>query len=256
MRQAPLILITPCQEKRGTEFCDRSLSLSAPYYEAVAAAGGLPWVLPCLPREDLVSESVRRCRGVLLSGGDDIKPELYRARLAPALRRTLSPPDPERDLVELWLIREVFRQRKPLLAICRGHQLLNVAFGGDLIVDITRERPSAVNHRRLDRKDRFVHDIALAPGSVLADAFGRGVARVNSTHHQAVARPAPGLRATAVSRDGLVEAMELAGPNAGALPFLVSVQFHPERLIHRGIEFLRLFETFVQACRTARGEES
>src|SRR5439155_18638898 len=103
----------------------------------------------------------RRCDGVMLTGGDDVQPKLYANRIPPKLRRTVGAADPARDLSELGLIRELFRQRKPLLAICRGQQMLSVALGGALIVDIARQVPGALDHSRLDRKDKIVHKVAL-----------------------------------------------------------------------------------------------
>ncbi len=183
MKSPPLVLITPCTEGKGAEFLDVSLSLSDCYSRAIVAAGGLPWVLPNLPSENLAAEAVRRCDGVMLTGGDDVAPQLYAGRLPPRLRRTVSPADPQRDLSELLLIREVFRQRKPLLAICRGQQILNVALGGTLIVDIAAQVPEALNHRRLDRKDKIVHKAALTRGSLLNKIAGTQTLGINSSHH-------------------------------------------------------------------------
>jgi putative glutamine amidotransferase len=146
------------------------------------------------------------------------------------------------------VLREVFRQGKPLLAICRGHQLLNVALGGTLYVDLPQQRPGGVKHNRPDRKDRPVHKVALTPGSLLHKITGQRTLAVNSTHHQAVARVAAGLRATAVSPDGIVEALELAHP--GAWPFVLGVQFHPERMCERDAACRSVFDEFVRACRS------
>src|ERR1041385_1543197 len=106
---------------------------------AVAAAGGLPWIAPAIPARPLVAESVMRCDGLLLTGGDDVQTELYASKLQKKLKKTVSEPEPDRDLFELMLVDEAFRQKKPLFAICRGHQLVNVAFGGTLIVDIAQQ---------------------------------------------------------------------------------------------------------------------
>src|SRR5580765_37838 len=157
MKSRPLVLITPCAERKGAEFSDPSLSLSDRYPRAIIAAGGMPWVLPCWPAENIVAGAVRRCDGVMLTGGDDVQPKLYVNGLPPRLGQTVSPADPARDLWELLLIREVFSRRKPMLAICRGQQILNVALGGTLIIDIPRQVPRALNHRRLDRKNKIVH---------------------------------------------------------------------------------------------------
>jgi putative glutamine amidotransferase len=250
MNGKPLILITGSVERRGVEFADTSISLSDRYPRAIAAAGGLPWVLPCLPDEPLVAEAVRRCQGVMLTGGDDLQPGLYAARTPLRLRKSVSPVQPARDVFELLVIREVFRQRKPLLAICRGHQLLNVALGGTLYVDLPQQRPGGVNHNRPDRTDQPVHKVALTPGSLMHKMTGQRTLAVNSTHHQAVARLAPMLRPTAVSPDGLVEALELT--EAGLLPFLLGVQFHPERMWERHPKFRELFGGFTRACKSGR----
>ena len=173
MRRNPLILISPSTQKQGAEFSDTSLSLSQRYPWAILAAGGVPWVLPSLPNGEMVADCVRRCDGVMLSGGDDVQPELYSARLSPRLRRTLGPVDPARDLMEILLINEVFRQRKPLLAICRGQQILNVALGGTLVVDIPSQLPAALRHNRSDRKDQLVHEAELEEGSLMASLMQR-----------------------------------------------------------------------------------
>ena len=247
MRSAPLILISPSTQRRGAEFFDYSVSLSDAYPRAITAAGGLPWVMSCTLSAKAIKESVRRCAGVLLTGGDDIQPRLYASRLPARLKKTVSPADPARDASELLLIQEAFRQRKPLMAICRGHQMLNVAFGGTLVVDIPIQRPLAINHTRTDQKDKIVHEIALERDSLLAQILGKATQGVNSTHHQAVDRVAKPFRVTALSPDGIVEAMELRQPDRRLLPYLLAVQFHPERLIDRHPEFLELFRSFIEA---------
>jgi putative glutamine amidotransferase len=252
MKSRPLVLITPCAERKGAEFLDPSLSLSDRYPRAIVAAGGMPWVLPCWPAENIVAEAVRRCDGVMLTGGDDVQPKLYANALPPRLERTVSPADATRDLWELLLIREVFRQHKPLLAICRGQQILNVALGGTLIVDIPTQMPRALNHGRLDRKDKIVHKVALTPGSILNKITGKQTLGVNSSHHQAVGRLGGSLCVTAVSPDGVVEGLELAEAARQRLPWLVAVQFHPERLFEKHEVFLALFRSFIRACEPKR----
>jgi putative glutamine amidotransferase len=249
MNQQPTILISGSTDDKGAEFTDYSLSLSMNYPLALKAAGGLPWLLPCHPHRPFVAESVRRAEGILLTGGDDVDPKLYTKRLPPKVAKTVHRAHRDRDIFELMLIAEVFRQRKPLLCICRGHQILNVALGGTLFADISQQIPRAMNHSRTDQKDRVVHAVACEPGSLMAALAGGNRLGVNSSHHQSVARVAKSLRVTAVSRDGVVEGMELAPAAAGRLPYLLAVQFHPERLFARHAEHLELFKTFVRACR-------
>src|SRR5512140_2672702 len=138
MTKPPLILLSPNIEKKGDEFGDLSISLSETYQQVLMGSGAIPWALPATTSRELIADCVSRCDGVLLTGGEDVDPRLYADRLPPRLRRTVTvtPDGGARDLREMLLIDEVFRQRKPLLAICRGHQVLNVALGGTLVADI------------------------------------------------------------------------------------------------------------------------
>ncbi len=248
MKKLPLILITPSTAKRGIEFADCSVSLSNRYAQAIQAAGGLPWIVPLTLDADALNACVQMCDGVMLTGGDDVQHQLYAPRLATALRAKVHAPDPQRDWLEFRLIEEVFRRRKPLLAICRGQQVLNVAFGGTLIVDIATEVPQALNHQCSKRKDVLVHKVSLLPDSHLAKLAGTNWIGVNSSHHQAVKRVAAPFRATAISPDGVIEALELNSSDVHLLPYLLAVQFHPERLFERHREFLALFQHFTAAC--------
>ena len=244
----PAILVSVSAQKAGAEFADRSVSLSGAYVDSVVAAGGVPWLAPNLPDATLVREAVARVDGVVLTGGDDVQTQLYRQRLTPELRRTVGPADPDRDAFELMVIAEIFAQRKPPLAICRGLQILNVALGGTLLVDIPTQAPAALDHRRLDRKNEIVHDLELTPGSLLASLTGGTRLGANSSHHQAVDKVAGLLKVTARSADGIVEGLELRPGALGKWPFLIAVQFHPERLSARYREHAALFEGFVAAC--------
>jgi putative glutamine amidotransferase len=246
MQRRPVILIAPSTASKGEEFADASISLSNRYTDAIIAAGGLPLIFPASTDRSLCKEAVQRCDGVLLTGGDDIDPQLYAGELPEELARTLGPLEPERDKWETALINEVFEQHKALLAICRGHQMLNVALGGTLVVDIATQVPGALNHRCMDPKMEPVHEIQIAPGSLLARALGTPTLGVNSTHHQAIGKVADALRAVAQSSDGIIEAVELKEP--GRLPFLLSVQFHPERLIDSNALFVQFFRSFITAC--------
>jgi len=246
----PIILVSGSTDDQGAEFTDYSLSLSMNYPRALLAAGGLPWLAPCEPERDVVAEAVKCSDGVLLTGGDDVNPGLYARALPARVARTVHRAHAARDLFELMLIEEVLRRRRPLLGICRGHQMLNVALGGTLIADIALQKPAALNHNRTDRKDAVVHDVRCAEGSLVGRTTGKTRLGVNSSHHQAVGEIAQVLRATAVSNDGIVESMELTQEARGLLPYLLTVQFHPERLFRRHAEHLALFQSFIRACRT------
>ena len=248
LKQAPLILISPETELKGEEFADISISLSEAYQKAVIAAGGLPLALPCVADAATLAECVRRADGVLLTGGNDLNPQLYAGRLPRALMKTVGAATRERDLRELILVDEIFRQRKPVFGICRGHQILNVALGGTLVVDIAQQVAGAMDHKRFDLKGEVVHRARLTAGSMLAKIAGKQRLGVNSTHHQAVGRVASALQVTAATDDGIVEALELKRENEGLLPYFMTVQFHPERLASRHPEHQALFNSFVRAC--------
>jgi putative glutamine amidotransferase len=255
MHRPPLILVSPDIQGKGKEHGDLSISLSNRYQQAILAAGGLPVAMAASVSRECVSEYVRRSDGILLTGGDDVDPHLYANGLPPRVRRTVevTTDGGERDLRELLLIDEVFRQHKPLLAICRGHQILNVALGGSLVADIPLQLPRALNHRRTDRRSEIVHEVRLTPGSLLAKITGRQTLGVNSTHHQAVGQVGAPLHATAVSADGIIEGLELKPDAAHCLPLLLSVQFHPERLVDRYPEHQAIFGAFVRACAKSLG---
>jgi len=250
MGRHPLVLVTPSIEKQGVEFHDLSASLSLRYNDAILQAGGIPVTAPTTANRAVFSELVRRANGILLTGGDDINPAVYENKVPRTVLKTVvqTPDGGARDLAELLLIQEIFRQRKPLLAICRGHQMLNVAFGGSLVVDIPRQLPGALSHGRLDKPFDLVHEAALTAGSLVSKICNAPVLGVNSTHHQGVLDPAEPFAATARSSDGIVEAMELKSECSAMLPFLLSVQFHPERLVQKHARYRAIFEKFVTAC--------
>jgi putative glutamine amidotransferase len=252
-RPPPLILVSPGIEKHGFEFNDLSISLALRYESAVKAAGGIPVIAPVTTDRAMLAEAVRRTDGVLLTGGDDIDPDLYDKTLPKEVLKTVSrtPDGGRRDQCELILIGEIFRQHKPVLAICRGHQLLNIAFGGGLVADIQQQIPGALKHWGMDQAFNFAHVVTVKPGSLFATICGKKIVGVNSTHHQAVAEPAKPFKATARSRDGLVEAMELKPEFAARMPFFLSVQFHPERLTQKHARYRAIFQKFVAACSKA-----
>ncbi|HEY3762605.1 MAG TPA: gamma-glutamyl-gamma-aminobutyrate hydrolase family protein [Verrucomicrobiae bacterium] len=254
MAKPPLIFVTSSIEKRGVEFHDMSSSLSVKYDMSISRVGGIAATVPATTDRELLAEIVKRSDGIMLTGGDDITPELYETKLPLAVRKTVSctPDGGHRDLRELIIIDEVFRQRKPLLAICRGHQLLNIALGGKLIADIRRQVRGALNHQRMDKANEIVHEVPLTAGSLLANITGKRVLGMNSSHHQAVMQPAGPLMATAQARDGIIEAMELRPEAKRLTPFLLSVQFHPERLTARHPEHRAIFSRFVAACATKK----
>lgn len=213
---------------------------NAAYARAVAAGGGVPVILPPAESGGLAVEITDRLDGLLLAGGEDVDPVRYGE---PPHPRT-QPPNPYRDAAELALVAAARARRLPILAVCRGLQLLNVAHGGSLVQDIGDELPGALEHQR-DRQQRGerVHAVKVEAESRLAAALGARRLHVNSVHHQAARRIGEGLRIVARAEDGLVEGLEWSGDGWWA----VSVQWHPEELIGTAEPWDRsLFSMFVR----------
>jgi len=249
----PLIAVTTSEVRQATGVAAltssdpprREMVLGLTYIRAISAAGGAPVVVPPLDPEqlDAVLDSTD---GVCLTGGPDVDPAAYGAEPDP----DLGPTDAELDATELALARAAFTRGLPILAICRGSQLLNVALGGTLhqhLPSIAAPPPApVVQHRQADPAHQPTHTVSLLPGSGLAAALQTEELRVNSFHHQAVARLGDGLRATAWAPDGTIEGYE-----APAHPFLLAVQWHAELLAHRRAD-QRLFEGLVSASGRTR----
>lgn len=218
MSRRPLILITATTRRESPDDPLR-VRLNGAYVEAVTRAGGIAVVAPPQPL-DAAEALLERAEGLLLTGGEDVDPALYGAAPHRALGRVTG----DRDAWELELVRGARRRGMPTLAICRGIQVLNVALGGTLIQDIPDERPSAIRHEQEAGRAARTHPLRLVAGSRLATLFGTE-ADVNSMHHQAVGRVAPGLRVTALAPDGIVEGVET---DDGW--WALGVQWHPEEL--------------------------
>lgn len=247
-RRRPVILVTPSYAPAGIEFDDPSISLSNRYSDTLIAAGALPWILPRTLDTNLIRQALAQADGVLLTGGDDIHPGVHRPDASPDLAARCIGTDPARDIQELSVLAELLKNPKPLLAVCRGHQIVNVGLGGTLVLDLPTEHPSEVPHNRCDLKDQTVHPVAIDPGSLLATITRRSSIDVNSTHHQAIDQLAPELRPVAIAPDGIIEATELVGDSLQKFPWFLSIQFHSERLADRHPEHLRIYEAFVRAC--------
>jgi len=185
------------------------------YADAVAQAGGLPVLLPPLPG---ISGALERLDGLILSGGGDVDPARYFA----ARNQASDPANPARDDAEFALCTAALAAGLPLLGICRGLQVINVALGGTL----HQHLPDVVGHdgHSPEQGGYGSHEVSVSPGSRLADVLGRTELAVPTHHHQAVDGLAAGLVATAWTADGIVEAVEFEQP-AG---FMIAVQWHPE----------------------------
>ena len=246
MRRRPIVGI-PTQTLHSIEGIPDGLPeswvMNQRYARAVAAAGGLPLMVPLLEDDDVLRALYDRLDGVLLPGGVDLDPTTYGEAPLPACGRL----DPARDRVELALSRWAIEEGKPLFGLCRGLQIVNVALGGTLYQDIAAQRGTTIKHDYFPAagysRDYLAHPVTVTSGSRLDALVGTAPLRVNSMHHQAVKELAPGLVCTAVAPDGLIEALEF--PES---PFLLGVQWHPESLTERDPRMHRLVAGFVEAA--------
>lgn len=209
------------------------------YYRGVEACGGLPMVLP-LTEPELFQRLIDLCDGVIFTGGEDVDPQFYGAEPL----QHLGPILPHRDRVEIAAVRYTRAQHKPLLAICRGAQVLNVALGGTLYQDLPSQYPGALQHMQKAARGQDTHWAEIAEGSGLHRIFGQTRVRINSLHHQALERVADGLVVTATASDGVIEAVE--DPEAA---FTIGVQWHPESMWARDSLMKALFQDFVEHSR-------
>ena len=224
-----------------------SFAMSDRYIRTVAEAGGVPVMVPLVADDEPTTRAIYEALdGLLLPGGADLDPASYGEERRPLCDRS----DPPRDQLELLLVRWACEDRKPLLGICRGLQILNVAAGGTLYQDIATELPGAVKHDYFPgqghARDYLAHHVQIADTpSRLREIVGAATLRVNSLHHQGIAALGQGLVATAVGPDGLVEAAErpLAEDH-----FSVAVQWHPEALYATDPTARRLFAEFIEAA--------
>ncbi len=210
------------------------------YVRSVERAGAVPVILPSVDAGD-AGTLLDRIDGVLLSGGADVDPALYGQAPHPKLGRV----DRRRDDFEIALVREALRRDTPVLAICRGQQVLNVATGGTLVQDIPSTLATAVEHDGTGRRWRRSHRVAIAPGTRLREILGLDVTSVNSFHHQCVDVVGKGLVVSArCPEDGVVEGLEMP-----SRAFVLAVQWHPESFRGRPGSFQPLFDAHAAACR-------
>jgi putative glutamine amidotransferase len=194
--------------------------LNVDYPEYIRKVDATPILLPVIRDTATLKHFVDTIDALLLSGGADLAPELYHQEILDSRWQG----ETERAHFEMELCRLTHHHRKPILGICRGVQLINVAFGGTLYQDLGTQC-NLDNHRRIPGKPIPMHDVHLEPGSQLHRIIGKTTITVNSSHHQAVRTPAPGFSVTAKSDDGVIEGLE-----TDDVAFLVGVQWHPERM--------------------------
>jgi putative glutamine amidotransferase len=236
---APLIGITGYRSLPYGPLAQFTFNLNESYIRAVQAASGLPVIISPILKEDELHGLFRRLDGLLFSGGGDIDPAIFGQVRHPATRGVSE----ERDRAELALARWALAEDKPMLAICRGIQVMNIAAGGTLIQDIPAQIPDAAAHTFSDDtpRDHIAHAVAVEAGARLAHILGGTRVTTNSWHHQSCQAPGQGIVYTAWAPDGVVEGAEAPGHR-----FAVGVQWHPEEMFHARADMLALFRALVE----------
>jgi putative glutamine amidotransferase len=236
----PIILITAGKAGQAAvknEIQAITASMNMNYIDSLVRAGGAPVVLPCVADPEVIQAAVEAADAVLLPGGGDIISHAYGEEPHPKSMYQ----DPVRDSMEFEVTRRALEMGRPILGICRGVQLLNVAFGGSLIQDVPSQVPDVLLHYSYALDTFLAHTIDIEEGSLLARVLGSTSMAVNSFHHQAVKDVGQGLSVNCRARDGVIEGVEAADGRP-----ILGVQFHPEECTAAYAQFQPLFDWLVR----------
>jgi len=235
--QRPLIITTSSTNKEN-------YFLRREFITEIERAGGTPLIIAASEAVS-IQDIFPIMNGLYLTGGDDIHPSFYGEEIAPHYNGILDMP---RDQLERELILYATEHRIPIFGICRGMQALNVFLGGSLYQDINEEHEGALEHRPVNtERSALAHSVTTKEGSIIANIMGKESFMVNSIHHQAVRKLGKDLVASAVSPDGIIEAIELPSH-----PFTIGVEWHPEELKDESSQ--ELFKRFIEATKERRGK--
>lgn len=208
------------------------------YVQAVLLGGGVPLIIPVSIDEDVIEAQLKNIDGIILSGGEDVNPLLFGEQPSKFIGETMD----DRDKFDLLLIKHAVKMKKPILGICRGCQILNVAFGGDLYQDCSLAKNYQINHIQKCTTSQGSHTVDIEKDSYLYSVFGdREI--VNSYHHMAIKNLADGFKAIAISKDGIVEGIE---KNEDL--FILGVQWHPEMMAATNEKMLDIFKLLISKC--------
>ncbi|WP_186575948.1 gamma-glutamyl-gamma-aminobutyrate hydrolase family protein [Aquibacillus kalidii] len=207
------------------------------YVRSTERAGGVPFILPVMKDVDSIKQQVAALDGIIISGGDDVNPLMY--GVEPHILQ--GEINPERDAFDEQLIKAAVEANKPILAICRGMQILNVVFGGTLYQDLSYIDGSYIKHDQYSGPSYPSHSVSIEPDSFLYTIFEDKVTMINSFHHQAVKDIAHGFKVTARAKDRVVEAIEKDDDSS----FVIGVQWHPEMMTESNSQMLALFEALI-----------
>ncbi len=236
----PIIGITSAYEiEDGLRNYHRT-TVSIDYTKSIIAAGGIPVVLPITSDVETIKEQLKLLDGLILSGGVDIDPKYY----GEDFKRDIGIISPERDEGEFLILKEFYKTEKPILGICRGHQLLNIFLGGSIFQDLKYTGKETLKHSQDFYPELAVHKVKITDKeNILAKLYGEEV-RTNSFHHQAINKLGKGLSVIATAEDGIIEAVQMKERK-----FLYGLQWHPEMMTARGNEEMKkIFVEFVKSC--------
>ena len=225
---------------------EKAKGAQSPYFQALLSAGAEESEVELVSAADAGSVPATVYDGILFAGGEDVAPELYGETKQHGNVHDHRP----RDEFEFALLDGALSRRAPILGICRGVQMINVKFGGTLYQDMKEDAEPKVDHRQTDTghsRQEPTHGVLVTDPESSLGTIVQGACRVNSLHHQAVKRVGRGLKVTARSEDGYVEAVE----SAEAYPFLMAVQWHPEEMVNDSAEQREIFVQFLAKCREA-----
>ncbi|KMT22524.1 gamma-glutamyl-gamma-aminobutyrate hydrolase family protein [Clostridium cylindrosporum] len=220
------------------DFWTKRAGVNDAYIQSVSRSSGLPIMLPVTDNLN-VSQLIASIDGLILTGGKDVSPALYGEDSLSLLRET----KPERDAFEMALLKEAIIQNKPILGVCRGMQLINIAFGGTMLQDVSYDESIKIQHFQQTDSIFPIHNIKVKENSILHSILG-SESRVNSIHHQAIKKLSPDFIATAWASDGVIEGIEKKGDE-----FILGVQWHPEMMSETDANMKKLFDRFIEACK-------
>jgi len=227
------------EEKDELFLGDKYSCVAHSYVDAIYKSGGIPVVLPILKDISAIREQVKLLDGIVLSGGRDVDPHFYGEEPLEKLEAIF----PERDVHETALIKAATDLKKPIFAICRGMQILNVVYGGTLYQDLSLIPGNVLKHNQVSKPTLKTHKIQIEENSIISEIFGKET-MVNSFHHQALDKVADDFKVVARASDGVVEAIEHK-----TYKFLVGVQWHPEMLAVECDEARELFKRLIEEAK-------
>lgn len=233
----PIIGITSSNTKNQYT---QIVSLNQEYVQAIQLAGGIPIILPSVENLEDAIQCISHVDGILFSGGGDIAPYVYGAEPS----KWINEMDYKRDVAELFLFEASYSSNLPILGICRGMQLINVACGGTLFQDLHQETDTTLGHSPSSvPRNQLFHSVQIKEGSFLEQIMGGTEVLVNSHHHQSLDAVSKNFEVVANAKDGIIEAIWDREKD-----FVVGVQWHPEMLVSSYPNFLKIFRSFIFAC--------